>query len=32
MIAPVCRGVIAGLGMTGYRLATEAIQALQQSE
>lgn len=32
MIAPVCQGVIAGLGMTGYRLATEALQALQQSE
>lgn len=32
MIASVCQGVIAGLGMTGYRLATEALQALQQSE
>ncbi len=25
LIAPVCRGVISGLGMTGYILATEAL-------
>lgn len=25
MLAPVCRGVISGLGMTGYMLAVEAL-------
>lgn len=29
LIAPVCRGQISGLGVTGYLLALEALEALQ---